>query len=147
MKYFKLIREGEIVDAICDEEASWMVENPRSLSVYTGPMLSAKGVLSSDGATVWHIEGKEKFHDYPDYPTVMMEEIGPGEYQRLKEEIEAGRTVVVEEPAGDESTDVQREPDAPKTYVELLRQQVTEIREQNELLVGCLLEISELLFS
>lgn len=122
MKYFKLIREGEIVDALCDEEASWMVENPRSLSVYVGSMESAKGVLSSDGATVWHIEGKEKFHDYPDYPTVAMEEIGPGEYQWLLDELQVGRTITTE-PEENLPVDATPADDTPfSTELEYLKQ-------------------------
>lgn len=141
-KFYKLIAEGVIVDAINADEATWMVENPRSLSVYVGQQDQAKGVLSSDGSTVWHLEGRDKFADFPDYQTVRLEEIGAGEFQRLHEEIDEGNR-----PAPQEDSNTPPEPgadgnDNPQTLIEQLRQKVAEQGAEIATLTECVLEMS-----
>ena len=97
MRYFKLVSEESIVDVVCEADASWIVENPHNYSTYIGRRERARGVLSSDGKQVWHLDGELPFHDFPDYPTVQMIEVEEVEYASLLEELTANGALDAEE--------------------------------------------------
>lgn len=146
-RYYKLIAGDAIVDVIDADEAAWMVENPRSLSVYVGSQDQAKGVLSSDGSTVWHLEGRDKFTDFQNYQTARLEEIGAGEFRRLREEINEGNRLTVQEdgemlPGAADDGNIK-----PQTAVEHLRRKVEDQAAEIAMLTECLLEMSEVVYA
>ena len=146
MTYYKLIHSGEIVDVLCGDNAIWMTENPRSLTLYVGAQEQARGVLSSDGQTTYHIAGTPPFAEYPQFADVALEEISPDEYQALREELDAGRQPV--EPAQEppEPAEQPGEAPAPKTRMAQLESLVADLQAQNDMLAECLMEMSEIVY-
>ena len=144
MAYYKLVSGGAVLDAVSDETARWIVENRNNYSTYVGEKEDAYGVLSTDGQNVYHISGKSAFHDFPDYVTVTMEEIGEGEYQKIRDDLAAGEVLVEETETMEE-----QEPEAPKpkTRIQELEEQIQSLREENQMLTECLLEISEIVYA
>ena len=148
MTYYKLVSGELIVDAICDDDARWIVENRHNYSTFTGSQAEASGVLSSDGSKVWHIEGKPAFHDFPQYPTVQLVEVEQVEYDALIEELTANGAINVPgDPMDDTSPgadDAQRVAKLPA--IAALEKMVAELLQQNEMLTECLLEMSEVVY-
>ena len=149
--YYKLASNGNVVDAINTDESLWIVENPHSYSLYAGPRENAWGVQASGEGSLWHLDGLPAFHDYPDVPTVTLEEIGEGEYTALRAELDAGKIVEVEK---EPDTAQPEEEQQATTIVRQLQQQVKSLQEQlaiqqetNENLIECILEMSEVVYS
>ena len=146
MAYYKLVSGGAVLDAVSDETARWIVENRNNYSTYVGEKEEAYGVLSTDGQNVYHISGKPAFHDFPDYVTVTMEEIGEGECRRIQEEISAGM-ILIEEADAEPEEEEQDPATAPKTRLRELEEEVASLREENQMLTECILEISEIIYA
>lgn len=144
MSYYKLIQGSEIIDAINGSSAVWLVENPRSLSIFTGTEESAKGVLSSDGVS-YHIRGRDPFTDYPNMPEIILEEISESEYLLFREELDAGRLPVDTDPVI-EPDDVRPDDTAAKTRIAAIEEQIEGLTESNAMLTECLLEMSEIVY-
>lgn len=147
MSYYKLIHGHEIVDAIDGNDATWLVENPRSLSIYAGAESEARGVVSTDGQTTWHIEGREAFTDYPHYETAQLIEIDAEEYAALRAELDAGNAPEEEMTRPEDATDTPEPEALPKTRLRHLEELVASLSADNEMLKECLLEMSEVVYA
>ena len=126
--FYRLVSGGIVLDAVSDESAAWIVENPHNYSTYTGGKEKAKGILSSDGNTVYQIAGKEKFHDF-DYIEVTMEEISEEEYRAIREDLEAGRIIAEEAVPELDGADEQPE---PVTLLRMIQSKVDELMAERE---------------
>jgi hypothetical protein len=146
MAYYKLVSGGAVVDVIDEAAALWIVEDIQSLSLYSGKRENAWGVQATGESTLWHLNGLPAFHDYPDVPTVTLEEIGEGEYTALLAELEAGRIVEMENEPEPDTGQPDEKPEA-KTIIQQLREQIAALQETNNMLTECLLEMSEVVYS
>ncbi len=144
--YYKLVSNGNVVEAINTDEALWIVENPHSYSLYAGLRENAWGVQASGEGSLWHLDGLPVFHDYPDVPTVTLQEIGEGEYTALLAELEAGRIIEAESEPDPDTGEMEEKPEA-KTIIQQLREQITALQETNDMLTECLLEMSEVVYN
>lgn len=127
MAYYKLVSGDAVLDAINDEKAQWIVENPNSYSIYNGQKEKAIGILGTDGGTVYHLHGKPAFHEFPDFVTVMMEEITESEYQSVIEDIAAGKILVSELEQAEKKTPDQTQ---PMTALKRLQDRVEELLQE-----------------
>lgn len=141
--YYKLVSGDEVVDAICAEDANWIVENPTNYSLYSGPESLAWGIESTDATTTWHIWGKPVFHKFPDYETVTLVEVEESDYEEIIAEIIAGRIP-------EKMIDPEEVPSGPednaKTKIAALEEKIAQLLEENEMLVECILEMSEIVY-
>jgi len=140
--YYKLVSDGVIVDAICAEEAKWIEENHRNHSLYVGLAELSYGVEASDQSRIWHIAGRPTFHAYPDFVTVDLIDVSKAEYDVIMEELEAERE---KEDSFTPEDEVPPGQDA-KTRIQLLEERIDALIAENEMLVECLLEMSEIVY-
>lgn len=79
--YYKIIKNNKIVDIT--DCLSYVRLSPKSGRVLLCPQAEAQGIVSSDGNSIWHLEG---FYDFPsgEYETVFAIKITKEEYHRLK---------------------------------------------------------------
>lgn len=143
MTYYKLVSNGKILDAIIAEEANWIIQNGRNYSLFSGEEEFAWGVEASDGHATYHILGCPVFHDYPDYETVELVEIDREEYVDVMADIIAERAEEGEEIPGDDPDEPEAE---AKTRLQILEETIAGLREENEMLVECILEMSEIVY-
>lgn len=136
MTYFKAVSGGLIVDAYTENEmvfVRWQERNRRWLRCEEN---TADGLVASDGSAVYllrEMTGMDGFRQ------VAYEEIDQATFEELREEIDAGRTVPDQDP--------EPEPDTPgKTRLAVLEEQVAALLEANEMLIGCVLEMSEIIY-
>ena len=127
MAYYKLVSGNAVLDAINDEEAQWIVENPNSYSIYNGRKDKASGILGTDGGTVYHLDGKPAFHDFPEFATVTMEEITEDEYLSILEDLEAGKILVSDLELEEQETPEQTQ---PMTVLKMLQNRVEELMQE-----------------
>lgn len=145
MTYYKLIHGEEIVDAIIAEEAVWIHENPRTSWMYSGEQDGAKGVVSSDRKDTWHLAGTYPFAEFPDLVTVELVETTEEDYLDTIAQIEAGRVQDDDYPDAEEPSEEPVSPEA-KTKVSALEERIDELAAMNEMLIECILEISEIIY-
>lgn len=132
--YYKIISEGQIIDAATDlNYVKWQEKNRLFLSCDEG---GADGIISSNGADIYLLTEKETGEDLP---VVEIVEIGEEDYLALKEEIDAGNSV---EQPGEQDDEV----NIHKTRLKRLEEEVEELRAANEMLTECLLEMSEIVY-
>ena len=132
--YYKIISEGQIIDASTDlNYVKWQEKNRLFLSCDAE---SSDGIISSNGADIYLLTEKETGEDLPVAEIV---EIDEEEYLALKEEIDAGNSV--EQPGEQEG-----ETNTHKTRLKRLEEEVEELRAANEMLTECLLEMSEIVY-
>lgn len=133
--YYKIVSDGLIVDA-CDgmRFVRWQERNRMMLSCDEA---GADGILTSDGSTVYLIEGGLVMDGYA---TATYEEITQEEYEELRAEIDAGEEI----PNPDEPEPEPEE--GPKTRLQALEEQVAELSQTNWMLIECLLEMSEVVY-
>ena len=132
--YYKIISGGQIVDA-CEwlNYVRWQEKNRLLLTCSES---EADGIVSSDGANVYLLEGAAQIGDYP---TATITEITKEEYDELRDELDSGAEIP--DDSGNE------EPDTPaKTRLQALEETVAELTETNFMLVECLLEMSEIVY-
>lgn len=136
MRYFKVVSSGLIVDASTENEMVFVRWQERNRQWLRCAEHVADGLVASDGSAVYllhEMTGMDGFR------LVTYEEIDQATFEELREEIDAGRTVP--EPEEEE------EPDSPgKTRLTLLEEQVAALLEANEMLIGCVLEMSEIIY-
>ena len=134
--YYKIISEGQIVDA-CDSLSyvKWQTKNRLFLACGAE---DADGIVSSSGEYIYLLEGKSGPEGYA---SATIAEIGEEEYFRLCEELDAGNAIA-DTTGKDGATD-----NTPaKTRLAQLEDQVAELMEQNAMLTECLLEMSEIVY-
>lgn len=89
MKYYKLISNDKIIDALADP--CW-VKQIGSLIVRCGPN-DAIGVVSSDMSTIYHIASADTFTDGAEHQDVYVADISEEEYEELVVLLELGAEV------------------------------------------------------
>ena len=132
--YYKIISNGEVVDA-CDglSYVRWQERNRLFLSCGEE---DADGILSSDGADIYLLPGALTVEGCAH---VTVTEITEEEYAALRDELDAGRTVIEPDEEPDESNQ-------GKTRLRLLEEKIEELAEANAMLTECLLEMSEVVY-
>lgn len=145
--YYKLIKNGAVIDAV-DELATWLKGQK-----YAGPVAArgpeeADGIVASDQSASFNIEGRREL--CPEWETVKIEEIDVNEYEALKEKLNDG-PIEGEMPgdseAGTGSTGAVADRAALLQRVEDLEQQVEQQAATTDMLLECLLEMSEAVYA
>lgn len=97
--YYKVIGRGTILDVL--DNPSFVTYQERNKITVLCSLSEARGVLSSDGSTIWHIDGWE---DIPidGIDTAQLVEIDENEYELLKSAI---GTEDIQEPTNEETID------------------------------------------
>lgn len=80
--FYKVIKENTIVDAM--ESVSYVRQNLINKVIITSPAEICNGILSSDGTTVWHLNGQPEFVQ-GEFETVKLVEIEESEFTQIKE--------------------------------------------------------------
>lgn len=139
--YYKIVSGGQIVD-VCDglNFVRWQKKN--SLFLACSNEAEAGGIISSDGSTIYLLEGAEQVNDlaYAHYA-----EIDEDTYNSLREQlIENGilDDPKEESPSTEEENTETSEPVAKSEE----RQLIESLQEQVNMLTECILEMSELVY-
>lgn len=82
--YYKVIGEGTILDVL--KQPQYVTFQERNKLIILCERNGARGVLSSDGSTVWHVAGWKEI-PLPDVISVQLVEIDEDEYEILKSAI------------------------------------------------------------
>lgn len=141
--YYKVILGSTIVDA--QERLHYVMWQEENQLLLTCSVEQANGIVSSDGSMVWHLDGLPAF-SAGDYQTVRVVEIGLDEYEQLIEQLKK------EEELPDASTDETETVLAGQSTTELLltiqslQAEIESLKEQDEFLSDCLLEMSEAVY-
>lgn len=79
--YYKVIKDNKVIDVL--DHLIYLKWQPKNKIMLLTDLNDAQAILSSDGNTVWHVEG---FYDLPvdGYDTVKLIEIDEYEYKQLK---------------------------------------------------------------
>ena len=79
--YYKVIKDNKVIDVL--EHLIYLKLQQKNKIMLLTDENDAQAILSSDGNTVWHVEG---FYDLPvdGYKTVKLIEIDEHEYKQLK---------------------------------------------------------------
>ena len=131
--FYKIVSNWKIVDA-CTEihYVRWQAAHQIFLSC---DATWADGILTSDGAYVYLIEGADTIQDLP-YAT--FSEITEEQYNEIMEELDRGDPIDDDtEPSGESEPVVKHE----------LVERLESLEQQNEMLLECLLEMSEIVYA
>lgn len=97
---YKLVLNTTVVDAQKNlNYVYWQVKNHLLL---VGRSDFANGIVSSDGSTVWHLDGYPEFPEGT-YETVKAVEITDEEYEELVKQLELGTVEEPEDPGAGET--------------------------------------------
>lgn len=80
--FYKVIKDGKIIDVL--NNLTYLKWQPKNKIMLLSDINEAQAILSSDGNTVWHVEG---LYDLPVdgmFETVQIKEIDQFEYKKLK---------------------------------------------------------------
>ena len=79
--YYKVIKDNKVIDVL--DHLTYLKWQPKNKIMLLSDLNEAQAILSSDGNTVWHVEG---LYDLPvdGYQTVKLVEIEEFEYKQLK---------------------------------------------------------------
>ena len=81
--FYKVIKDNKVIDVL--DHLTYLKWQPKNEIMLLSDINEAQAILSSDGNTVWHVEG---FYDLPveagKYDTVKIVEIEEFEYKQLK---------------------------------------------------------------
>lgn len=97
---YKILLNTTVVDAQSTlNYVYWQVKNHLLLA---GRSDFANGIVSSDGSTVWHLDGYQEFPE-GSYETVKAVEITDEEYEELVKQLEIGTVEEPEDPGTGET--------------------------------------------
>jgi len=97
---YKIVLNTTVVDAQKNlNYVYWQVKNHLLL---VGRSDFANGIVSSDGSTVWHLDGYPEFPE-GSYETVKAVEITDEEYEELVKQLEIGTVEEPEDPGAGET--------------------------------------------
>ena len=88
--FLKIVKGTTIVDAT--DTLNYVRENPRNKTLISCEAVLANGIVSSDGTTIWHLDGCPKFTK-GNYETVRVDEVCEDEYKSIIEALGIGETV------------------------------------------------------
>ena len=79
--YYKVIKDNKIIDVL--DHLTYLKWQPKNKIMLLCDENEAQAILSSDGNTVWHVDG---FYDLPvdGFDTVKIKEIDKFEYDKLR---------------------------------------------------------------
>lgn len=79
--YYKVLKDNKVIDVL--DQLTYLKWQEKNKIMLLSDINEAQAILSSDGNTVWHVEG---FYDLPvdGYDTVRLVEIDVYEYKQLK---------------------------------------------------------------
>lgn len=92
--FYKVIKENTIVDAM--ESVSYVRQNLINKVIISSTAEICNGILSSDGTTIWHLEGQPEFTQ-GEFETVKLVEIEESEYTQIKEVLTDSTSVDVDD--------------------------------------------------
>jgi len=140
MKYYKVKQGNTIIDALADPK--YIVYQQGNDLCVIGKQSEAFGVLSSDASTIYAVEGM-RVAPNKGYSVVRLEQIDQTEYDELVEQLDGGGDVPEPEPEQPDQEEVMSLAEMRQNIL-ALKAQNEELSAQNELLTGCVLELSEL---
>ena len=134
MRWFKIIEDGETKTAVEYDSPVWVrMKNGILLRCSEG---QAQGILHSDGATVFQLDGKAPITGR--VINKLAVEITMTEYERI-----------INEDYDDEDIpdpDPEEDPEEQMT-IRQMRERIKELTESNEMLTECILEMSEIIYA
>lgn len=79
--YYKVLKDNKVIDVL--DHLTYLKWQPKNKIMLLCGLDEAQAILSSDGNTIWHVEG---FYDLPvdGHDTVSIKEIDLYEYKKLK---------------------------------------------------------------
>ena len=80
--YYKVLKNNKVIDVL--DHLTYLKWQEKNKIMLLSDINEAQAILSSDGNTVWHVEG---FYDLPVdgmFETVQIKEIDQFEYKKLK---------------------------------------------------------------
>lgn len=147
MSYYKVIRDGTVIDAN-EIFLRWQTKNKIMLAC---EMEDAQFIQSHDGDNIWRVPWLNPApEEAGSYETVEAALIERQEYLDLRAVLDDGETVPEPEPVQPEPTP-EPEPDVPEDgerplTVQQMREKISDLEAQNAMLTECLLEMSEVVY-
>ena len=79
--FYKVIKDNKVIDVL--DHLTYLKWQPKNKIMLLCGLEEAQAILSSDGNTVWHVDG---YYDLPveGYDTVQIFEVDKYEYEKLK---------------------------------------------------------------
>lgn len=79
--YYKVLKDNKVIDVL--DHLTYLKWQPKNKIMLLSDLNEAQAILSSDGNTIWHVEG---LYDLPvdDYETVELVEIDKYEFEKLR---------------------------------------------------------------
>lgn len=79
--YYKVLKDNKVIDVL--DHLTYLKWQPKNKIMLLSDLDKAQAILSSDGNTIWHVDG---LYDLPceGYDTVTLIEIDEYEYKQLK---------------------------------------------------------------
>lgn len=125
--FLKIVKGTTIVDAT--DTLNYVRENPRNKALISCEAILANGIVSTDGTTIWHLEGCPKFTK-GSYETVRVEEVCEDEYKSIREALKTSETVSEEVRAQLTTTEMMEKLDLVMKQNEELRAEVSELKQK-----------------
>lgn len=125
--FLKIVKGTTIVDAT--DTLNYVRENPRNKALISCEAILANGIVSSDGTTIWHLEGCPKFTK-GSYETVKVEEVCEDEYNSIREALKTGETVSEEIRETLSTTEMMEKLDLVMKQNEELQAKVSELEQK-----------------
>ncbi|MCD8198382.1 MAG: hypothetical protein LUE24_14680 [Lachnospiraceae bacterium] len=147
--YYKIVSDGEIVD-VCSGLNYVRRQSKNGIWLACGEE-NATGITTSDGSTIYLLEGAEEIDGY-EYTTAT--EIDEETYEELRQEL-IDNGVLADTDSGTGTDDSESSEDTTTETVkkskalllaEQLQEELAALTEQNEMLLECLLEMSEVVY-
>ena len=79
--FYKVLKNNKVIDVL--DHLTYLKWQPKNKIMLLSDLNEAQAILSSDGNTIWHVEG---LYDLPvdGYDTVVIKEIDKYEYEKLR---------------------------------------------------------------
>lgn len=148
--YCKLTMEGAVIDVAVSPLACVRYSPRSGMVLRCGGNEGPNGILSERTGRYYQVEGWPAFPEEAENSagTVALTEIGETEYLELLAALNDGETPddssLYEEQEADPSSQEEQTP--KKTTAQILREEIGALREQNDMLMECLLEMSEIVY-
>lgn len=142
---YKILLDNYVIDVI--DTMRYVMYQACNDLVLLSDRAEAFGILSSDSSTIWHVEGLKEPPSGREFATVQAVEISTEEGEKLRAELNGEIT----EP--EEGTDPEPQPEPVLSPTEMLlqikqlSQEVGAMKEKNDMLEACILEMSEQVYA
>lgn len=150
MTYYKIIKDGIVIDANY-VFLRWQAKHRTMLACKPE---HGQFIQSTDQQEIWTVDW---LNPIPDelagaYDVIEAVEITADEYAALRKQLDNGLTVELPEESVDQQ-DIQPAEDVGNDHTETvmtpeqMRRTMIELQQQNEMLLGCVLELSEIVYA